>query len=296
MPVTGKQPLDCRKANSITQESRMRKIRVIYHDPDATDTDSSDGDDESERRNNQVSLKTKRFVKEINLTLPYVVFPNSQSQSCLPDPESGGGKRKIPNKRRRVSTQPPCGGGGGAVKKRPVGVRQRKWGKWIAEIRHPVTKVRTWLGTYNSLEEAARVYEAKKKEYESKNISSAITEIHNIDLDISDDTKIVLPDASLSSVLELDISHTSSSSSSVFDLEILDDLGSCPIGEHFNLGMEFGGLVDDDLGRFGDVFCSIDDLDLCGFDSNEQSELPNYDFEFGSEEFACLDEHLSAAR
>ncbi|KAG8059238.1 hypothetical protein GUJ93_ZPchr0002g26613 [Zizania palustris] len=44
--------------------------------------------------------------------------------------------------------------------KKYKGVRRRKWGKWVSEIRLPNSRDRIWLGSYDSPEKAARAFDA----------------------------------------------------------------------------------------------------------------------------------------
>ncbi|XAR72355.1 hypothetical protein NMG60_11018967 [Bertholletia excelsa] len=206
----------------------MRRIRVICSDPDATDCSSDEDDKSTENK----STKPKRVVHQIDLQEPIPSRNNSFKKQRL------AGEGRAPNSKSPYK-----------------GVRRRSWGKWAAEIRDPIQKVRLWLGTFDTAEEAYEVYLAKKREFEAKIAASSSSEGSSSGTGGCSDSSNSAAEAEDSGGAEGSAPKRRRSQ------KISEALGSAEKGSHGGLGL--GSVVIDNNGFLLDEFGHIDDLRIC---------------------------------
>ncbi|GMH28849.1 hypothetical protein Nepgr_030692 [Nepenthes gracilis] len=139
-------PENRRKTSKKNSGGDRKVIRISVTDENATDSSSDDESWLFRRR------RIKRFINEVNIRPR-----ESSGKTVVLGRPSTRWKRKRNNaeaSRPEISSSPES-----RIGRKFRGVRQRPWGKWSPEIRDPYRRIRLCLGTYDSPEEAAVLYD-----------------------------------------------------------------------------------------------------------------------------------------
>ncbi|XP_058774415.1 ethylene-responsive transcription factor ERF118-like [Vicia villosa] len=254
--------------------SKSRTIlKIKYDDPDATDSSSD------ERDNFIVDpTKRKRVVVEIS-------FPNVPCDQIV-DNGLNKNNKNVGTPMHEVK-QPSC---------KYKGVRMRQEGRWAAEIRNPINGARSWLGTFDSAEEASKAYEAKRHEFETiykkelcnrkrnkrlKKVSFAEPMVTSFNDSESDTPNIPLSSPKLVKNVEVSCDETNPSKT----LDIVQE-------PNVVASVDKSSQLESDWLTFDDS--EVDLNDLSGLDDLNDIDIP-FDFDYFGTQFA-VDHKISSRK